>query len=474
MMRPILLLLLTLFITAPLHADDTPLPKDDGYRGIWYQIKDPTGFPKYSGGFATYPQQIRPTAIYCKAVNKTFFVYGGRPKDKNDLLHMVSYYDHATGTFPRPTILLDKNTSDAHDNPALAIDSDGYLWIFSNTHGPAKRSSIHRSTKPYSIDSFEEIAPNLSLSYCDPWFFPGQGFILLQNRYTDGRAVAFQTSPDGRTWSKPSLIAQMKVGHYAISVPSPDHTKFGVAFNYHPHGLDSRTNLYFLETTIPQSPPTAVGGSLPTPTLAQSWHTASGKTLDTPLHDPHTPALIHDYEAEHLLVYLKDVRYDQDNHPVILYLTSHGFTAGPKNGPYTWYTARWTGTEWAIHPVTTSDHNYDFGEMQIAPDGSWRLMAPTDPGPTPFMTGGEVVLWTTTDQGVTWTRVRNVTDHSPLNNTFVRIPENAQDDFYAYWADGDPTKLSDCHLYFTNREGTHVWRLPTTMTTDTAKPEQIR
>ncbi len=55
------------------------LQTDDGYRGIWYYnqaTKDEYKY-KYSGGFATYPQQHAPIAIYCKEVDKTFFVYGG-------------------------------------------------------------------------------------------------------------------------------------------------------------------------------------------------------------------------------------------------------------------------------------------------------------------------------------------------------------------------------------------------------------
>src|SRR5438094_465600 len=89
------------------------LPKADGYRGIWYSntaTKDEYKF-KYSGGFATYPQQHIPIAIYAKEVNKTFFVFGGTTDAENhkpQLLHMVSYFDHATGTVPRPTILLNK------------------------------------------------------------------------------------------------------------------------------------------------------------------------------------------------------------------------------------------------------------------------------------------------------------------------------------------------------------------------------
>src|SRR3954467_4481746 len=101
-----------------------PAERADGYRGIWYS-NQPTGDEykyKYSGGFATYPQQHVPIAIYSKEANKTFFVYGGTVKGKQELLHVVSYYDHATGEVPRPRILLDKKTDDAHDNPTLQID----------------------------------------------------------------------------------------------------------------------------------------------------------------------------------------------------------------------------------------------------------------------------------------------------------------------------------------------------------------
>ena len=72
-------------------------------------------------------------------MNKTFFCYGGttaqKGGDKQDLLHMVSYYDHATGKVPRPVVLLNKHTDDAHDNPTLMVDDAGFIWIFSPSHG---------------------------------------------------------------------------------------------------------------------------------------------------------------------------------------------------------------------------------------------------------------------------------------------------------------------------------------------------
>jgi hypothetical protein len=155
------------------------LPKDDGYRGIWYfnQPSNDQFKYKYSGGFATYPQQHAPIAIFSKEANKTFFCYGGTVKGKQELLHMVSYFDHATGEVPRPVILLNKKTEDAHDNPTISIDSAGHVWIFSSSHGTARPSFIHRSRKPSSIAEFDLIQTT-NFSYTQPWYFAGQGFLF--------------------------------------------------------------------------------------------------------------------------------------------------------------------------------------------------------------------------------------------------------------------------------------------------------
>lgn len=43
----------------------------------------------------------------------------------------------------------------------------------------------------------------------------------------------------------------------------------------------------------------------------------------------------------------------------------------------------------------------------------------------------------------------------------------------AEFADGDADKLSPSHLYFTNKAGDKVWRLPYDMTGDFASPELV-
>ena len=74
---------------------------------------------------------------------------------------------------------------------------------------------------------------------------------------------------------------------------------------------------------------------------------------------------VHDYAAEGLKVYLKDIRLDPKGNPVILVITSEGYESGPENGPRTWTLLHWSGSEWKVRPVTTSDSNYDMGSLYL-------------------------------------------------------------------------------------------------------------
>ena len=356
-----------------------PAEQADGYHGIWY-MNQSTGDEykyKYSGGFATYPQQQEPIAIYSAAANKTFFVYGGSTGKPKELAEMVSYFDHATGQVPRPRVVMIKKTDDAHENPVLQIDDSGHIWVFCSTHGPANNSYIFRSVTPYSIDEFEQVT-RTNFSYSEPWYMPGEGFLFLHTRYNAGRRLLhWMTSTDGREWSSPAPLATVEMGHYQIS--NRCGGRVCTAFNYHPMkgGLNARTNLYYLET----------------PDMGKTWRTINGDAISPPITDKHNEALVYDYEAEHRLVYLKDINFDAQGRPIILYLTSAGFEPGPATGPREWFTAHWTGDKWERHPFTTSDHNYDFGSLYIE-DGLWRIIAATEPGPQPYGTGGEIVMWT--------------------------------------------------------------------------------
>lgn len=446
--------------------------KADGYRGIWYmnQPSNDEYVYKYSGGMGTYCAKHKPFAIYCEKVNKTFFCYGGATKENSrQLLHMVSYYDHETGTVPRPTILLDKQTDDAHDNPVISVDYEGYIWIFSTSHGRSRPSYIHRSTRPFTIDEFQQIEatradgdkrePITNFSYVQAWHSAEQGFHLFFTRYNypAARTICFMNSRDGKEWGEWQRIAAIGEGHYQVS--GIGQSKLGSMFNYHPQGkgLNWRTNLYYVETD----------------NNGKTWTSVDGKSLSLPLTEVANDALVYDYEAAGLNVYLKDLRFDKNDYPLLLYITSKGYESGPKNDPRTWMLARWDGSQWLMSEVTTSDNNYDMGELWLQADDDWRVIGPTANGAQVYNPGGEVVMWQSRDQGATWNQLRQLTHDSPMNHTYVRRVLNAQPDFLAIWADGHGRQPSDSSLYFCNAAG-DVFRLPATMQMESERPKRVR
>ena len=465
--------------------------KDDGYRGVWYmnQPSHDEYVYKYSGGLGTYCAKHIPFAVYRAEVHKTFFCYGGAARGSHlaysaadavdyaklektgnagRLLHMVSYYDHATGCVPRPTILLDKLTGDAHDNPVMAIDERGHIWIFSTSHGRSRPSYIHRSVLPYDVDDFELIKPTCvddgervpmtNFSYMQVRYVPGTGFVAFFTRYQypATRTLCFMTSPDGQTWSDWQRLGAIEEGHYQVS--NVGVNRAGTFFNMHPagQGVNWRTNLYYLETRD----------------NGKSWQTIAGEPMTLPLTERSNAALVYDYAAEDLKVYMKDMIFTPDDEPVVLYITSKGYESGPGNNPRTWTTARWDGRQWIIRPAMTSDNNYDTGSLSIDADGTWRIIGPTETGPQPFNPGGEMALWVSRDQGETWVKVKDMTGGSPRNHTYARRPESCHSDFRALWADGHGREPSESRIYFSDADG-NARILPEKMQSDLEVPELL-
>ena len=100
-----------------------------------------------------------------------------------------------------------------------------------------------------------------------------------------------------------------------------------------------------------------------------------------------------------------------------------------------------------------------FHKSGLSP-GLWRLIAPTEPGPQYWGTGGEMAIWISRDQGQHWEMRKQLTRGSHFNHTYARRPVNAHPDFYAFWADGNPDQFSESRLYFIDQTGDRVWVLP--------------
>ncbi len=456
----------------PVAANITLNKKDTGFRGIWYQIRY-TGDAgkyvyKYSGGLGTYCTRHTPLAVYRPEVDKTFFCYGGTSPTSNfQLWHMVAEFDHQTGQVSMPTLLLDKKTNNAHDNPTMSVDADGHIWIFSTSHGTRRPSYIHKSKRPYNIDAFElipstkidendNVVPFTNFSYFQPWSDGATGFSAFLTIYRDPvhRTIQFMRTTDGVNWSKPQRISIAGRGAYQIS--AQHGKKLVSAFNYHPTGekeqgkidVDWRTNLYMVQTLD----------------NGQTWQAVDGTPVTLPMTDDDyltTPMLVRNYMTPSWRnVYLTDVNFDEDGNPIVMYVTTYGATPGPDGGPRHIELARWDGTQWLFSVIADCDHAFDGGSIYVEADGTWRVIAALGPNaPQPYGTGGEVSQFVSENRGATWTKLMDMTANSPYNHSHVRRPVNAKEDFYAFWADGHSRQPSESNLYYADKAG-NVTQLP--------------
>ncbi|HNX79375.1 MAG TPA: BNR-4 repeat-containing protein [Prolixibacteraceae bacterium] len=464
----IFLLVIVLFTPSAAFSQSSPNPVIDGYRGIWFELnqKYPYG-DKYSGGLGTYTADHIPMAIYVEEVNKTFFVYGGTTSEtERHLLCMIGCYDHTRNRLQKPVVVCDKQgVNDPHDDPSLQIDDQGYLWVFVSGRAKARPGFKYRSVKPYDIGCFEKITTE-EMTYPQPWYFKGKGFLHLFTKYTGVRELYFETSPDGINWSDDQKLAGIREGddklggHYQVSQQWGD--KVGTFFNRHPNGdVDRRTDLYYLETKD----------------MGKTWTTASGEavslplTVTSPLTGSSTAVRVIDYSGQKLNVYLCDVNFDASGNPVCLYITSRGHKPGPDSAPYLWHITRWTGTGWESAVVCNSDHNYDMGSLFIYPD-KWLVVAPVVSGPQLWGAGGEVAMYQSFDSGKTWTMAQQVTFNSQRNNSYVRRPQHARDPFLYYWADGNPHQFSISKLFFGDSQG-NVYEMPYQFSGKWVKPVKV-
>lgn len=433
-----------------------------GYRPIWFELNQKYEYgDKYSGALVTYTAKHVPLAAYSPEADKTFFVYGGtKSAGERYMLCMIGEYNHETGMVSKPTVVYDKQgVNDPHDNPSVLIDDDGYIWVFVSGRGRKRPGFKYKSTKPLSIESFEQFTEE-EMTYPQPWKTKW-GFLHLFTKYTGVRQLYFETSKDGMNWTEDKMLAAIPVnpgeksGHYQTS-NCFNGEKVATFFNRHPDGnVDKRTDLYYVQSTD----------------FGKTWTSVDGKKLDLPITDLESPSLAVNYRSTNKNVYLKDMGFDKRGNPVCLHIRSNGHEPGPKSAPYEWCVTKWDGRNWRTFVVTESDHNYDMGSLFIAND-NWKVVGPTKSGPQEWGVGGELEIWVSKNEGEKWKKKKLLTKNSEFSHSYVRRPVNFKVPFCFFWSDGHSHDFSKCELYFGDFEG-NIWKLPYNMDTDHKKPVKM-
>src|SRR5690606_17125183 len=110
----------------------------------------------------------------------------------------------------------------------------------------------------------------------------------------------------------------------------------------HPNGVvDRRTDIYYVESSD----------------MGETWTTIDGTELSPPLMEVENPARVIDYASQGLNVYLKDMGFDADGHPVLLYVTSPGHEPGAPTDPGHFCEVHWDGKAWQSSQICGTDHN---------------------------------------------------------------------------------------------------------------------
>jgi len=309
--------------------------RTDGYKGLWFNTRDSSDYGyNLSGGVATYNSRYRPVAIYSSEVKKTFFVYGGTSNpDERHLLIMVSYFDHRNHLVPKPVVVYDKmGVRVPYDNASISIDHGGYIWIFVSGWSRTRPGLIFRSSSPYSIETFDKIK-ECEMIAPQPWWVENNGFLLMFSKLAKGPELYFSSSIDGRNWSDSRKLAGAG-GHSLVSELYGN--KIVTVFNYNPGGdMYNQTNLYLLQTED----------------LGRTWKTIDNKTVEIPVTDVKSDALVKDYEAEGKLVFISDLNFDKNGNPVILINVSRDYKPGPDGGPREWMIVHRKANKWNFSKV---------------------------------------------------------------------------------------------------------------------------
>ncbi len=328
--------------------------------------------------------------------DRTYIVYADVNSDA-----MITYFDHATGTFATPVNLGESAPRrDPHCNPRLTIDADGYLYVFWGSHNT--NQLMRRSVIPETIDSWDDTKMMLGRYTYPQVFFLGNTMYWFYRRWYD--TWVYRTSTDyqmGWTWSDEHVV----MDEPGSQVPYPifmrgDETptpRIHVAWNVYDGTL--WRDVYYACSDD--------GGA--------SWKTRAGAPLSLPLSQNSADPV---YSFPYLHGWVDDLQLTREHEPVILFMEGDDGSV-----PNLVKIARFQGGAWTTQTVTdAAASRYNLPAMRVEAAGLMRVYAPIggDPnGNIPGCYGGEIREFTSRDGGDSWINTRDLTRDSPFLHCHV-------------------------------------------------------
>lgn len=255
--RAIVMLMVISFV----GASYSETPSHSPYDGLLYDNNDPdnwldngqTKYPKYSGAAATAFSVNRPQAIYDHISNKTFFVYSVGNKDGRvpPMHYYVGCFDHNKGNLclGKPEHITKRFVIDGHDNAAILIDSQGYLWVYISARSTRcdtenRCAEVYKSLNVRDNSSFAKevmgTKVNRNAAYIQPWNTSKGPVVLFTYYNNDHREI----------WIRKAKGTEHKLvsgGHYYVSYSDGKDLILVAYSSFSNHkDPDTRKDIYFI------------------------------------------------------------------------------------------------------------------------------------------------------------------------------------------------------------------------------------
>ncbi|MBN2070142.1 MAG: BNR-4 repeat-containing protein [Candidatus Krumholzibacteriota bacterium] len=396
-------------------------------NGAWYACCELSDWEQYHGPAATFYTNTRPNAIrYTGLHDRTYFVYGDFGRDP-----AIQYYDHETKRLSPPVICgRTRIPDDAHGNPSILIDDDGYIYVFFGCHHHPIQ--MVRSEFPESIESWSP-GPLISeeATYPEPYMLsPGRIILSFRQKTAQDRTASwvYTISEDrGENWTDAGqLIHETGKYIYAITETGSETPvrSFHIAFNPFDYGTNLYSNIYYIYSDND---------------LVTLKH-RDGSIAAVPPCGLDACDLV--YDSENNSSHVSDMILDDDNAPYILFNTGPWDKTG-EPGDGEWRVARFDEEIWKSSRLAPCDHLFDRGCLALTDDGAILAYLPiADDG----MDGGEIILYRSDNLGITWQESREITTGSEYSHNYAVRVRGADPEFRALWSYGSSEMTSCCWM----------------------------
>lgn len=367
-------------------------------------------FDGSASGQAVYEEMsIHPQAV--RVGTRTYVVYQGAAMDP----YIVSFADGSTrvdgpykiGENPCIGGVNHDDPSDSHGAPSIVYDDfTKQLHVFFGAHLTGLQYSRCSVADISKWDAQKTIAS--PVTYPQPSIdSTGTLHVFLRwdrqsgDPFPNGSWVEITSADHGNTWSAPQIVIRADSAfrwyiHFQAGKNDTVHAAI-VGDVFTSSNPFIRENVYYMKRDAEGVWRDAKGDSV-----------AASATLGVERSDLESDTLVTsvctntiDYQNQ------ATVAENASGEAGLLYLSGNGYGSDK----YEWRFASFSGSEWTSTTVATTDHFMDSSALEYRPDGSLEAFLTMEGTKGAGSSsdkyvdrGGDIVQWTSTDNGVTWKR----------------------------------------------------------------------